>query len=142
MSMPKTTSSERSKLGDLSEERITEFRRDGCTVIRGLCSKEEVASVRSRIAEAVADRSKGVTALSDRSSTYARAFLQVENIWETVDSVRDFTLSPVLPKWQPVWWASPASASTTTRRCSRSRAAGLRLGTRTRVTGRFGAGAP
>ena len=94
MSMPKTTSSERSKLGDLSEERITEFRRDGCTVVRGLCSKEEVASVRSRIAEAVADRSLGVAALSERSSTYARAFLQVENIWETVDSVRDFTLSP------------------------------------------------
>jgi ectoine hydroxylase-related dioxygenase (phytanoyl-CoA dioxygenase family) len=94
MSMPKTSSSERSKLGDLSEERITEFRRDGCTVVRGLCSEEEVASVRSRIAEAVADQSKGIAALSERSSTYARAFLQVENIWRTVDSVRDFTLSP------------------------------------------------
>ena len=44
MSIPKTSSSERSKLGDLSEEQITEFRRDGCTVVRGLCSKEEVAS--------------------------------------------------------------------------------------------------
>ena len=94
MSMSKTSPSEQSKLGDLSEESIAEFRRDGCTVVRGLCSKEEMASVRSRIAEAVADRSKGVAALSERSSTYARAFLQVENIWETVDSVRDFTLSP------------------------------------------------
>ncbi|HXW81729.1 MAG TPA: phytanoyl-CoA dioxygenase family protein [Acidimicrobiales bacterium] len=94
MSIPETSSYERSKLGDLSEERITEFRRDGCTVVRGLCSKEEVASVRSRIAEAVADQSKGVVALSERSSTYARAFLQVENLWRTVDRVRDFTLSP------------------------------------------------
>ena len=142
MSTTKPYSSERSTLGDLSEERITEFRRDGCTVVRGLCSKEEVGSVRSRIAEAVADQSKGVAALSERSSTYARAFLQVENIWRTVDSVRDFTLSPALPKWQPVWWACPASAFTTTRRCSKSQAAGLRLGTRTRVTGHFGAGGP
>jgi ectoine hydroxylase-related dioxygenase (phytanoyl-CoA dioxygenase family) len=94
MSTTKPYSSERSPLGDLSEERITEFRRDGCTVVRGLCSKEEVASVRSKIAEAVADQSKGVTVLPERSSTYARAFLQVENIWRTVDSVRDFTLSP------------------------------------------------
>jgi ectoine hydroxylase-related dioxygenase (phytanoyl-CoA dioxygenase family) len=94
MSTTKPYSSERSTLGDLSQERITEFRRDGCTVVRGLCSKEEVAFVRSRIAEAVADQSKGVAALSERSSTYARAFLQVENIWRTVDSVRDFTLSP------------------------------------------------
>ena len=77
MSMPKTSSSERSKLGDLSEERITEFRRDGCTVVRGLCSKEEVVSVRSRIAEAVAKQSQGIAALSERSSTYARAFLQL-----------------------------------------------------------------
>ena len=94
MSMQKTSLSERSKLGDLSEERITEFRRDGCTVVRGLCSKEEVASVRSSIAEAVADQSQDVAALPERSSTYARAFLQVENIWRVIDSVRDFTLSP------------------------------------------------
>jgi ectoine hydroxylase-related dioxygenase (phytanoyl-CoA dioxygenase family) len=93
-SVPKTSSSERSSLGDLGEERITEFRRDGCTVVRGLCSKEEVASVRSKIARAVADRTDGIAALSERSSTYARAFLQVENIWRTVDNVRDFTLSP------------------------------------------------
>jgi ectoine hydroxylase-related dioxygenase (phytanoyl-CoA dioxygenase family) len=92
--MPETSIPERAKLGDLSEERITEFRRDGCTVVRGLYSKDEVASVRSRIAAAVADQSKDVAALSERSSTYARAFLQVENIWRTFDSVRDFTLSP------------------------------------------------
>ena len=63
-------------------------------MVRGLCSKEEVASVRSRIAGAVADQTKGVAALAERPSTYARAFLQVENIWRSVDGVRDFTLSP------------------------------------------------
>jgi hypothetical protein len=63
-------------------------------VVRGLCPKEEAAPVRSRIAEAVADQSKGVAALSEGSSTYARASLQVENIWRTVDSVGAFTLSP------------------------------------------------
>jgi ectoine hydroxylase-related dioxygenase (phytanoyl-CoA dioxygenase family) len=94
VSMSKTSSSEQYELGDLGEERVAEFRRDGCTVVRGLCPKEEVASVRSRIVEAVADRSEGVAPLSERSSTYSRAFLQVENIWRTVDGVRDFTLSP------------------------------------------------
>ena len=94
MSMPERSSSEGPTLGDLNDERIAEFRRDGCTVVRGLCSKEEVASVRATIAEAVADQSQGIAALSERSSTYARAFLQVENIWRTVDRVRDFTLSP------------------------------------------------
>ncbi len=63
-------------------------------MVRGLCSKEEVASVRSRIAGAVADQTKGVAALAERPSTYARAFLQVENIWRSVDGVCDFTLSP------------------------------------------------
>jgi ectoine hydroxylase-related dioxygenase (phytanoyl-CoA dioxygenase family) len=94
MSTPKIYPSKGSALGDLSEERISEFRSDGCTVVRGLCSKEEVASVRSRIADAVADQSKGVAALPERSTTYARAFLQVENIWRTVAGVRHFTLSP------------------------------------------------
>ncbi len=94
MSMSKTSVPEPSTLGDLSEERIAEFRRDGCTVVRGLSPKPEVDAVRSAIVEAVADRSKGVAPLSERSSTYGRAFLQVENIWQTVDGVRPFTLSP------------------------------------------------
>jgi len=94
MSMPKTSSSEPAQLGDLSEERIAEFRRDGCTVVRGLCTPEEMASVRSRITDAVADQSQGVAPLAERASTYARAFLQVENIWRSVPGVRDFTLSP------------------------------------------------
>jgi ectoine hydroxylase-related dioxygenase (phytanoyl-CoA dioxygenase family) len=94
MAMSKTSSPGGSKLGDLSDERIAEFRRDGCTVVRGLCTKEEMASVRSKIVEAVADRSKDVAPLSERSGTYGRAFLQVENIWRTVPSVGDFTLSP------------------------------------------------
>ena len=94
MAMSKTSSPGGSKLGDLSDERIAEFRRDGCTVVRGLCTKEEMASVRSKIVEAVADRSKDVGPLSGRSGTYGRAFLQVENIWRTVPSVGDFTLSP------------------------------------------------
>ncbi|HTT91097.1 MAG TPA: phytanoyl-CoA dioxygenase family protein [Acidimicrobiales bacterium] len=94
MAMSKTSSPGGSKLGDLSDERIAEFRRDGCTVVRGLCTKEEMASVRSKIVEAVADRSKDVAPLSERYGTYGRAFLQVENIWRTVPSVGDFTLSP------------------------------------------------
>jgi Phytanoyl-CoA dioxygenase (PhyH) len=94
MPMSKTSASEPCTLGDLSGERIAEFRRDGCTVVRGLSPKPEVEAVRSAIVEAVADRSKGVAPLSERSSTYGRAFLQVENIWQTVDGVRPFTLSP------------------------------------------------
>jgi Phytanoyl-CoA dioxygenase (PhyH) len=94
MPMSKTSASGYSTLGDLTEERIAEFRRDGCTVVRGLCPRSEVEAVRSTIAGAVAYRSQGVAPLSERSSTYGRAFLQVENIWETVDGVRPFTLSP------------------------------------------------
>ena len=77
----------------LTEEQISQFRSDGCTVVRGLCPKEEVARVRSVINEAVNEFSEGIVPLSSRSSTYERAFLQVENLWRTVDSLRDFTLS-------------------------------------------------
>ena len=101
-----------------------------------------MASVRSRIAEAVVDQSKGVAALSE----------SIQHLLTSVPAGRGtfggpsiaFATSrcpPASPRRQPVWWAFPASACTTIRHCSKSRAAGLRLGTKIRVTGHFGAGA-
>lgn len=77
----------------LTEEQVSQFQRDGCTLVRGLCPTEEVARVRSVVKEAVNEFGKNMLPLSSRSSTYERAFLQVENLWRTLESVRDFTLS-------------------------------------------------
>jgi ectoine hydroxylase-related dioxygenase (phytanoyl-CoA dioxygenase family) len=77
---------------EVPEDAVAEFRRDGCAVVRGLCSTEDVASVRSVISEAVAERSRDTPSLSERD-TYGKAFLQIENLWQHVPAVRAFTLS-------------------------------------------------
>jgi ectoine hydroxylase-related dioxygenase (phytanoyl-CoA dioxygenase family) len=78
---------------DVAEETVTEFRRDGCALVRGLCDAEEIEEIRAVIADAVAERSRDVRPLSERD-VYGRAFLQIENLWLTVDAARMFTLSP------------------------------------------------
>lgn len=78
---------------EIPEANIAEFQCDGCTLLRGLCNSEEIAGVRSLIAETVAERSRGIPDLSERD-TYGRAFLQIENLWQSVPAARAFSLSP------------------------------------------------
>jgi ectoine hydroxylase-related dioxygenase (phytanoyl-CoA dioxygenase family) len=80
---------------DVPDQCVEEFQRDGCTLVRNLCSTEEIAEIRAIITETVAERSREVQPLSARD-TYGKAFLQIENLWTSVDAAKRFTLSPRL----------------------------------------------
>lgn len=77
---------------EMPRECITEFQRDGCTILRHLCSRREIQAYRKVIADAVGQRSFGISPLNERD-TYGKAFIQVENLWLDVDAIQGFSLS-------------------------------------------------
>ena len=102
MSMPKTSLSERSKLGDFSEERITEFRRDGCTVVRGcarrkrwpLCGRRSPrrSPTKAKVLPRCPSGPAPTPAPSSRSRTYGGPSIAFATL----------RCPPALPKWHPV----------------------------------------
>ncbi|MCC6729218.1 MAG: phytanoyl-CoA dioxygenase family protein [Chthonomonadales bacterium] len=76
----------------LGAEQIADYGRDGHVLLRGIASAAEVAPYRRAIGEAVERRSTERRPLSERD-TYARAFLQITNLWEGDEAVRRFVLA-------------------------------------------------
>lgn len=72
---------------------VAEFQRDGHTVVRGLCTPEEIA-VYGRVIEGAALRHNTQTAPLEERDTYGKAFLQIENLWQVDDGVKRFSLAP------------------------------------------------
>jgi ectoine hydroxylase-related dioxygenase (phytanoyl-CoA dioxygenase family) len=77
----------------LTAEQVAAFQRDGHTVLRGVCSPEEVAAYRSVILEAALRFNRETRPLEERDD-YGKAFLQIINLWRKDDAVRRFTLAP------------------------------------------------
>jgi len=71
------------------EHRVAEFEREGHTVLRGVCAKEEIAAYRPVI-EAATQKHSTETRPIEARDTYSRAFLQVTNLWVHDESVRRF----------------------------------------------------
>jgi len=76
----------------LSPEQVAAFQRDGHILLRGVASQEEVAAYRPFIAEAVARRNRETRPLEERD-TYARAFIQITNLWEEDAVARRFVMA-------------------------------------------------
>lgn len=93
-----TTSLETTQLTDLSDEyslsdeQISDFRRDGHILLRGLVSPQELATYRPAINSA-ADRFNSETKPLEERDTYGKAFLQIQNLWEQDEAVRKFVLA-------------------------------------------------
>lgn len=71
---------------------IQSFRDNGHTVIKNALNKDEVIAYREAINEAAYTFNTEKRDLSERD-TYGKAFLQIMNLWEVDEKVRQFTLA-------------------------------------------------
>ncbi len=71
---------------------VDEFRRDGHTVVRGLGSHLDHASLRHALQPYAGRAREHLGHLRERS-TYDKAFLQLFNLWTRDEAIRDFTLA-------------------------------------------------
>jgi ectoine hydroxylase-related dioxygenase (phytanoyl-CoA dioxygenase family) len=72
---------------------LAEFRDKGHTVVRRLCTPNEVAAFRPAIEDAALAHSRETRPLEERD-TYGKAFLQVQNLWRRDERVRSFVFAP------------------------------------------------
>jgi ectoine hydroxylase-related dioxygenase (phytanoyl-CoA dioxygenase family) len=76
----------------LGDDAIAAFRRDGHVYLPRVVTRDELAAYRPAIVEATYQHNQEKRALAERD-TYARAFLQVCNLWTKDDTVRRFVLA-------------------------------------------------
>jgi ectoine hydroxylase-related dioxygenase (phytanoyl-CoA dioxygenase family) len=69
-----------------------DYQQNGHILLRGLLDAEEVATYREAIV-AAADRYNTETRKMEDRDTYGKAFLQIMNLWEVDERVRQFTLA-------------------------------------------------
>ena len=75
----------------VSDAQVKEFTRDGFIRLRNVFSPETISHYGPRITALTIERNTQARPLAERS-TYDRAFLQVMNLWEHSDIVREFVL--------------------------------------------------
>jgi ectoine hydroxylase-related dioxygenase (phytanoyl-CoA dioxygenase family) len=76
----------------LTDAQIAEFQKQGHILLRGVCSPEEAAAYRKEISDA-AYRYNTETRPMEERDTYARAFLQIMNLWTRDEGVRRYVLA-------------------------------------------------
>lgn len=76
----------------ISHEQINAFQKNGHTLLRNILRPDEVAAYRDVINKAAYQYNTEKRAIQDRD-TYGKAFLQIMNLWEVDDQVRQFTLA-------------------------------------------------
>jgi ectoine hydroxylase-related dioxygenase (phytanoyl-CoA dioxygenase family) len=81
-----------SKPYTLTPESAESFKRDGHVLLRGVCSREEIAAFREIIVDCVRRHNEESRPMADRD-TYGKAFLQTMNLWEVCDDVKEFTFA-------------------------------------------------
>lgn len=77
---------------NISEENINEFRTNGHTLIKNILSKDEVNIYRDIIIDAAEIFNTEKRTLAERD-TYGKAFLQITNLWQRDQKVKQFTLA-------------------------------------------------
>jgi ectoine hydroxylase-related dioxygenase (phytanoyl-CoA dioxygenase family) len=78
-------------------EAVEAYRNDGHTVLRGVCSAEEIDAYGPVIKDAALEYSRETRPLEERD-TYGKAFLQVPNLFLKDEAVARFVLAPRLAK--------------------------------------------
>lgn len=76
----------------VSPQLISAYQRDGHVFLPGVIVPEELAVYRPAISETVRRLSTETRPLAERD-TYAKAFLQIGNLWQQDETVRSFTLA-------------------------------------------------
>jgi ectoine hydroxylase-related dioxygenase (phytanoyl-CoA dioxygenase family) len=76
----------------VSENQIADFQTNGHILLREVTSADEITFNRPIISEAVYKHSKETRKLSERD-TYGKAFLQIANLWEVDEQVKEFVFA-------------------------------------------------
>ncbi|OAB28264.1 phytanoyl-CoA dioxygenase [Paenibacillus macquariensis subsp. defensor] len=76
----------------LPEEQISNYQRNGHTIVRGLAKHDEISIYREVISEIVKEHNNQTKPLHERD-TYGKAFIQIGNLWKINDSVEKFVLA-------------------------------------------------
>ena len=76
----------------INPDQISEFRKNGHTLTRGLLSADEAAAYREVIVDA-ADRYNTEKRKMEDRDTYGKAFLQIMNLWRVDADVRKFVMA-------------------------------------------------
>jgi ectoine hydroxylase-related dioxygenase (phytanoyl-CoA dioxygenase family) len=77
---------------DIEPSQVAAFRKNGHTLLRGVCTAEEMNAYRPVINEAAYRYNTEKRKMEERD-TYGKAFLQIMNLWEVDEQVRHFTLA-------------------------------------------------
>src|SRR5678815_3763694 len=76
----------------LAQDAIEFYQSKGYALIRGLASKEEIASYRELIKHSTEETAKSYKPLQQRD-TYGKAFIQNTNLWVNNPEIARFTLA-------------------------------------------------
>ncbi|GGC10744.1 phytanoyl-CoA dioxygenase family protein [Dyadobacter sediminis] len=76
----------------IDDSQIESFRKNGHVLIPGILNQTEVAYYRNVINRAATEYNTEKRSLKDRD-TYGKAFLQITNLWEVDEQVRNFSLA-------------------------------------------------
>ncbi|MFN8358220.1 MAG: phytanoyl-CoA dioxygenase family protein [Spirosomataceae bacterium] len=87
-----TTLPQLDTLYPISAEQHKEYSQNGHILLRGVISSDEVAAYREVISDATMRYNKETRKMEDRD-TYGKAFLQIMNLWEVDEHVRQFVLA-------------------------------------------------
>ncbi len=76
----------------LDAAQVNDFRKNGHTLVKNVLHPDEVPAFRNAINKAAYAYNTETRSLNERD-TYGKAFLQIMNLWEADDDVRQFTLA-------------------------------------------------
>ena len=76
----------------LTADQIADYQRNGHILLRGLASPEEAAAYRPILHEVTMAHNRNTRPMAERD-TYAKAFIQVGNLWQKDERAAPFTLS-------------------------------------------------
>ena len=77
---------------EISEQQIHEFQKNGHTLVKNILNAEEVAIYRDIIAHAAEQYNTEKRKIEERD-TYGKAFLQIMNLWQSDEKVKQFVLA-------------------------------------------------
>ena len=77
---------------NLSSENVSQYQRDGWTLVRELATPDEVRAYRQPITALTTEHAKNYKPMEERD-TYGKAFIQHMNLWLLDEQVRRFTLA-------------------------------------------------
>lgn len=83
---------------ELAADVVRRFGEEGFVKLRGVLDADTIAHFEPEITKSLLDRNTQHTPVEERKSTYQRAFLQVENLWQSNAAVKELVFAPRLAR--------------------------------------------